>query len=95
MAAAPRRAGRTARRGPPYIDFDRDAASLGEAILSAVRDVEKVEGCARLVSAGEAERLGRPLVFLALQSKMRGVGPRAGWPPFSARASNGRDGGVH
>ena len=26
------------------IDFDRDAANLGEAILSAVRDVEKVEG---------------------------------------------------
>ena len=27
-----------------YVAFDREAASLGEAILSAVRDVEKVKG---------------------------------------------------
>ncbi len=30
--------------GVHYIDFDREAASLGEAINSAVRDVEQVEG---------------------------------------------------
>ena len=30
--------------GVQYIDFDRDAESLGEAVISAVRDVEQVEG---------------------------------------------------
>ncbi len=37
-----------------HIAFDRDAASLGEAILSAVRDVEKVEGLrvTRVVEVG-------------------------------------------
>ena len=30
--------------GVQYIDFDREAESLGEAINSAVRDVEQVEG---------------------------------------------------
>ncbi len=37
-----------------YIDFDREAVSLGEALLSAVRDVEKVEGLrvTRVVDVG-------------------------------------------
>ena len=30
--------------GVQYIDFDREAESLDEAIISAVRDVEQVEG---------------------------------------------------
>ena len=30
--------------GVQYIDFDREAESLGEATISAVRDVEQVEG---------------------------------------------------
>ena len=34
--------------GVQYIDFDREAESLGEAIISAVRDVEKVDGAAVL-----------------------------------------------
>ena len=34
--------------GVQYVDFDREAESLGEAIISAVRDVEKVDGAAVL-----------------------------------------------
>ena len=34
--------------GAQYLDFDREAASLDDAILSAVADVERVEG-ARVV----------------------------------------------
>ncbi len=53
--------------GVQFIDFDRDAESLGEAIFSAVQDVEKVEGVqvtrvadAGLVSMTDiASRLGR------------------------------------
>ncbi len=53
--------------GVQYVDFDREAESLGEAIISAVRDVEKVDGVqvtrvadAGLVSMTDiATRLGR------------------------------------
>lgn len=53
--------------GVQYLDFDREAESLGEAIISAVRDVEKVDGVrvvrvadAGLVSMTDiATRLGR------------------------------------
>lgn len=53
--------------GVQYLDFDREAESLGEAIISAVRDVEKVDGVqvARVADAGLvsmtdiATRLGR------------------------------------
>ncbi len=40
----------------PFIDFDRDAASLNEAVLSAVADVERVGGVqlVRVVDAGLA-----------------------------------------
>ena len=40
--------------GVQYVDFDREAESLGEAIISAVRDVEKVDGVqvARVADAG-------------------------------------------
>ncbi len=34
--------------GVQYVDFDREAESLGEAIISATRDVEKVDGAALL-----------------------------------------------
>ena len=34
--------------GVQYVDFDREAESLAEAVLSAVRDVEKVDGAAVL-----------------------------------------------
>ena len=30
--------------GIQYVDFNREATSLGEAVLSAVRDVEHVDG---------------------------------------------------
>ena len=53
--------------GVQYVDFDREAESLGEAIISAVRDIEKVDGVqvtrvadAGLVSMTDiATRLGR------------------------------------
>ncbi len=53
--------------GVQYLDFDREAQSLGEAIFSAVRDVEQLEGVyvtrvadAGLVSMADiAARLGR------------------------------------
>ena len=40
--------------GVQYIEFDRDARGPGEAIISAVRDVEKIDGTqvARVASAG-------------------------------------------
>ncbi len=49
-----------------YIDFDREAERLGKAIISAVRDVEQVDGVqvTRVADAGLAsvtdipERLG-------------------------------------
>ena len=34
--------------GVQYVDFDREAERLGEAINSAVQDVEKVDGAAVL-----------------------------------------------
>ena len=34
--------------GVQYVDFDREAESLAEAVISAVRDVEKVDGAAVL-----------------------------------------------
>ena len=53
--------------GIQYVDFDREAASLDEAVLSAVRDVEHVDGVnvvrvadAGLVSMSDiASRIGR------------------------------------
>ncbi len=39
--------------GVQYIDFDREAESLGEAIISATRDVEKVDGAAVLHPSAE------------------------------------------
>ena len=40
--------------GVQYVDFDREAASLGEALLSAVTDVEHVDGVSvvRVADAG-------------------------------------------
>ena len=40
--------------GVQYVDFDREAESLGEAIISAVRDVERVDGLqvVRVADAG-------------------------------------------
>ena len=53
--------------GIQYVDFDREAPSLGEAIIAAVRDIERVEGVhvtriadAALVSMADiAKRTGR------------------------------------
>ena len=53
--------------GIQYVDFDREAASLDEAVLSAVRDVEHVDGVSvvRVADAGLvsmtdiASRIGR------------------------------------
>ena len=42
--------------GVQFLDFDRDAASLGEAVLSAVADAERVDGVqvVRVADAGLA-----------------------------------------
>ena len=53
--------------GIQYVDFDREAASLDEAVLSAIRDVEHVDGVSvvRVADAGLvsmtdiASRIGR------------------------------------
>ncbi len=68
-----------------HIDFDREAASLGEAILSAVRDVEKVEGlrvtCVedtdRNLAAANKHRRGRARESAGL---FFAVTPQTGWP---------------
>lgn len=39
--------------GVQFIDFDRDAASLDEAVLSAVADIERVDGV-RVVRVADA-----------------------------------------
>ncbi len=71
-----------------YIDFDREAAGLGEAILSAVRDVKKVEGLrvTRVVDVG-------PNLPAAIGPRTGCAGENAGlfftapphtaWPPFT------------
>ena len=43
--------------GIQYVDFDREATSLGEAILSAVRDVEHVDGVSVVRLAGAGVRI--------------------------------------
>ena len=47
--------------GVQFIDFDRDAASLGDAVLSAVADVEQVPGVqvVRMAGAGAGWSLGK------------------------------------
>ena len=47
--------------GVQYLDFDREADSLGEAIISAVKDVEKVEGVQVQRVAGVPHGGRRPL----------------------------------
>lgn len=73
--------------GVQYLDFDRDAATLQDAILTAVADVEKVEGVevVRLVDAGLvsmadiATRVGRTSESIRLLATgERGPG---GFPP--------------
>jgi len=76
------------RDGVPYLDFDREAESPREAILSAVHDVEKAGLGARvirvepddLVTASEiAERTGRSRESIRLLAAgKRGQG---GFPP--------------
>lgn len=46
--------------GVQFIDFDRDAASLDEAVLSAVADVERVDGV-RVVRVADAG-LNAPII---------------------------------
>ncbi len=73
--------------GVQFLDFDRDAASLGEAVLSAVADAERVNGVrvVRLADAGLASmadiaaRTGRTREGVRLLvSGARGPG---GFPP--------------
>jgi hypothetical protein len=73
--------------GVQYLDFDRDAATLQDAILSAVADVEEVEGVevVRLADAGLvsmadiADRVGRTRESIRLLvTGERGPG---GFPP--------------
>ena len=40
-----------------YVDFDRETASLDEAVLSAVRDVERVDGVSVVRLAGAGVRI--------------------------------------
>ena len=44
--------------GVQYVDFDREASDLDQAILSAVDDLEKLEGVevVRIVDAGKGPR---------------------------------------
>lgn len=44
--------------GVQYVDFDRDAANLGDAVLSAVRDVEKLDGV-RVTRVADADLVSR------------------------------------
>ena len=80
--------------GIQYVDFDREAASLDEAVLSAVRDVEHVDGVSvvRVADAGLvsmtdiASRIGRTRESVRLLiTGARGSGriPRAGDRPPS------------
>lgn len=73
--------------GVQYLDFDRDAASLEDAVLSAVADVERVDGAevvrlagASVVSMAEiANRTGRTRESVRLLvAGERGPG---GFPP--------------
>ena len=73
--------------GIQYVEFDREAARLGDAVLSAVADVEKVPGLtvARIADAGLvamadiARRLGRSREGVRLLvTGARGPG---GFPP--------------
>ena len=43
--------------GIQYVDFDREAASFDEAALSAVRDVERVDGVSVVRLAGAGVRI--------------------------------------
>ena len=76
------------RDGVPHLDFDRDAESLQEAILSAIHDVEGAGVGARiirvepdeLVTASEiAERTGRSRESIRLLAA--GKRGRGGFPP--------------
>ena len=69
------------RDGVQFLDFDRDAASLGEAVLSAVADAQRVNGVQVVRVAGLAtlreiaERTGRRQKdVLLLVSGARGPG---------------------
>ena len=73
--------------GTQYVDFDREAASLDRAILSAVADLERVDGVdvARIADAGLvsmadiAARIGRTREGVRLLTTgARGPG---GFPP--------------
>ena len=50
--------------GVQFLDFDRDASSLGEAVLSAVTDAERVDGVRvlRVADAGLASVADMPPV---------------------------------
>lgn len=74
-------------RGPAYVDVTREASSFVEAVISAVRDIEKVPGLRvtaldadELVSLAEiADRLGRTHESVRLLAAgKRGPG---GFPP--------------
>ena len=44
--------------GVQYVDFDRDADNLGDAVLSAVRDLETLEGV-RVIRVADADIVSR------------------------------------
>ena len=76
------------RDGVPYLDFDREAKSLREAILSAINNVERADLSSRvirvepdeLVTASEiAERTGRSRESIRLLSA--GKRGKGGFPP--------------
>ena len=77
--------------GVPFADFDREAPTMGDAVLSAIRDVEKVPALTVLrvepddlvTASGIASRIGRTResVRLLIEGK-RGPG---GFPPPVAR----------
>ena len=57
-----RRRGDRSERRDPDVDFDREAASLDEAALSAVRDVGQVDGVSVIRLAGAGVRIWKCLV---------------------------------
>ena len=80
--------------GVPFADFDREASTLGEAVLSAIADVESVPGMRvvrvepdDLVTATEiADRLGRTRESIRLLA-----GGQRGDGSFPSPVSHARD----
>ena len=78
------------RDGVQFLDFDRDAASLGEAVLSAVADAQRVNGVQVVRVAGLAtlreiaERTGRRQTSSARAEVLEESSAATASPSFAA-----------